>query len=104
MDPDQSLRRMVVPVSAEFERSRDESDAPRRGPRQSRTGPGPSVSGPRALLVTGFCSTHCRDRTRSRMVGKHEETLADRDRWERAIAYIENTPAVRDVRFPGVTR
>ena len=102
MDPDQSVRRMVVPVTAEFERSLDESDDP-LGEDHDSPVPGLVHRYPDRVLflVTGFCSTHCRYCTRSRMVGRHEEIHADRDRWERAIAYIENTPAVRDVLLSG---
>ena len=102
MDADQPLRRMVVPVTAEFERSRDESDDP-LGEDHDTPVPGLVHRYPDRVLflVTGFCSTHCRYCTRSRMVGRHEEIHADRERWERAIAYIENTPAVRDILLSG---
>lgn len=102
MDADQSLRRMVVPVTAEFERFRDESDDP-LGEESDSPVPGLVHRYPDRVLflVTGFCSTHCRYCTRSRMVGRNEEHHADRERWERAIAYIEKTPAVRDVLLSG---
>jgi lysine 2,3-aminomutase len=102
MDPDQPMRRMVVPVTAEFERSGDESDDP-LGEDHDTPVPGLVHRYPDRVLflVTGFCSTHCRYCTRSRMVGRHEEIHADRERWERAIAYIENTPTVRDILLSG---
>jgi len=102
MDPDQSLRRMVVPVTAEFERSDDESEDPLCEDHDSPV-PGLVHRYPDRVLflVTGFCSTHCRYCTRSRMVGRHEDHHGDRERWERAIAYIESTPAVRDVLLSG---
>jgi lysine 2,3-aminomutase len=53
------------------------------------------------FLVTGFCSTYCRYCTRSRLVGHRREHRFDHGQWERAIAYIETTPAIRDVLLSG---
>jgi len=103
MDSDQPMRRMVgsgggrsssAPETNRTIRSREDHDTP---------APGLVHRYPDRVLflVTGFCSTHCRYCTRSRMVGRHEEIHADRERWERAIAYIENTPTVRDILLSG---
>lgn len=51
------------------------------------------------FLTTSFCSTYCRYCTRSRMVGGHNEVLEPH--WKEAIAYIRNTPAIRDVIISG---
>jgi lysine 2,3-aminomutase len=82
MDADQPMRRMVVPVMAEFDRARDESDDPLAEDHDTPV-PGLVHRYPDRVLflVTGFCSTHCRYCTRSRMVGRHEEIHADRERW-----------------------
>jgi lysine 2,3-aminomutase len=53
------------------------------------------------FMVTDFCSTYCRYCTRSRMVGKSHDYCFNLDQWERAIKYIEATPAIRDVLLSG---
>jgi len=54
------------------------------------------------FLSTGFCSTYCRYCTRSRMVGGHgHERSHARPNLEKALAYIEATPEVRDVLISG---
>jgi lysine 2,3-aminomutase len=53
------------------------------------------------FLVTGSCSTYCRYCTRSRMVGGGGEYTFNLRQWEQALAYIEATPAIRDVLLSG---
>ena len=53
------------------------------------------------FLTTGFCSTYCRYCTRSRAVGGHKGLAPSKKRWEKAIAYIEAHPEVRDVLLSG---
>ena len=54
------------------------------------------------FLTTGFCSTYCRYCTRSRMVGEAGgEYQFSVPQWERAIAYIEAHPEIRDVLLSG---
>jgi lysine 2,3-aminomutase len=54
------------------------------------------------FLATGFCSTYCRYCTRSRMVGGHDsERNYARPNLEKALAYIESTPLIRDVLISG---
>jgi lysine 2,3-aminomutase len=53
------------------------------------------------FLVTKFCSTYCRYCTRSRLVGNGNHTFFNKVKWERAIAYIESSPMVRDVLISG---
>jgi len=101
-DPLQPLRRCVVPVSAECLRSPGEEDDP-LGEEADSPCPGLVHRYPdRALfLATGTCATYCRYCTRSRLVGRHGKTSMGRAAWEKAIAYIEATPAVRDVVVSG---
>ena len=100
-DPQQALRRTVVPVPDEDLRVFGESEDPLGEDRDSPV-PGLVHRYPDRVLflVTGFCSTYCRYCTRSRMVGHHGDDV-DMARWERAIAYIEGTPSVRDVLLSG---
>jgi lysine 2,3-aminomutase len=101
-DPHQPLRRTVVPVEGEYMRSPGEDDDP-LGEDADTPVPGLVHRYPDRVLflVTGFCSTYCRYCTRSRMVGKIGECRFNVDQWERAISYIEATPAVRDVLLSG---
>jgi lysine 2,3-aminomutase len=101
-DPLQPLRRTVVPVNAEYCRTNGEEEDP-LGEENDTPVAGVVHRYPdRALfMVTGFCSTYCRYCTRSRMVGNNKEFRFNQDQWEQAIAYIEKTPAVRDVLLSG---
>lgn len=53
------------------------------------------------FLVTSFCATYCRYCTRSRLVGKTGEYHFNTKQFERALAYLEATPEVRDVLISG---
>jgi lysine 2,3-aminomutase len=54
------------------------------------------------FLTTAFCSTYCRYCTRSRMVGETGgEYHFGYGQWERALAYIEAHPEIRDVLLSG---
>lgn len=101
-DPQQPLRRTVVPVLTETQRSAGESEDP-LGEDQDSPVPGVIHRYPdRALfLVTEFCSTYCRYCTRSRLVGKTHRMGFQKKQWDQAIAYIEATPAIRDVLLSG---
>jgi lysine 2,3-aminomutase len=101
-DPRQPLRRTVVPVLIENLQSAGESADP-LGEDHDSPVPGVIHRYPdRALfLVTEFCSTYCRYCTRSRLVGKHHRMGFQKKQWDRAIAYIEATPAIRDVLLSG---
>jgi lysine 2,3-aminomutase len=101
-DPFQPLRRTVVPVNAEYCRTSGEEEDP-LGEENNTPVPGVVHRYPdRALfMVTGFCSTYCRYCTRSRMVGNNGDSRFNEDQWEQALAYIERTPAVRDVLLSG---
>ena len=100
-DPQQPLRRCVIPVLSEFERTRGEADDP-----LSETGHGP-VEGivhrypDRVLLmVHDSCSTYCRYCTRSRVVG-HDEMCFAPNRLQAALQYLREHTEVRDVLLSG---
>jgi len=101
-DPQQPLRRTVVPVITENLQSPGESEDP-LGEDNDSPVPGVIHRYPdRALfLVTEFCSTYCRYCTRSRLVGKSHRKVFQKKQWDQAIAYIEATPAIRDVLLSG---
>ena len=101
-DPRQSLRRTVVPTPTENLWSPGESADP-LGEDHDSPVPGIIHRYPdRALfLVTEYCSTYCRYCTRSRLVGKCHRMVFQKKQWDQAIAYIEATPAIRDVLLSG---
>lgn len=101
-DPGQPLRRTVVPVLGEYERSRGESEDPLGEDAHSPV-PGLVHRYPDRvlLLVTNFCSVYCRYCTRARMVGSVGERSVKKTDIEAAIDYIARTPVVRDVLISG---
>lgn len=105
LDPDdagQALRRTVIPVTDEFRRAPDEADDPLGEDAHSPV-PGLVHRYPDRilLLVTNFCSVYCRYCTRARMVGHAGERSIRKTDLERALDYIEATPAIRDVLLSG---
>jgi lysine 2,3-aminomutase len=99
-DPDQPIRRAMIPVAAELLVSPGEAQDPLGEDSHS------PVKGlihrypDRVLfLVTDYCSSYCRYCTRSRMVGKRKS--AGKQQWQRAIDYIAAHPEVRDVLISG---
>ncbi|MEW5733664.1 MAG: KamA family radical SAM protein [Thermodesulfobacteriota bacterium] len=101
-NPDHALRRAVVPVSRELTMSFGEADDPLGEDGHSPV-PGLVHRYPDRVLflATGFCSTYCRYCTRSRLVGHGSKDTFLKGRWEKAIAYIAETPQVRDVLISG---
>jgi lysine 2,3-aminomutase len=101
-DSSQPLRRTVVPVTAEFTLSPGEAEDPLSEDHDSPV-PGIVHRYPDRVLflATDFCSTYCRYCTRSRMVGNGKGIPFDKGRWEKAMAYIESSPSVRDVLLSG---
>lgn len=95
------LRRTVIPTVHEFIKTPGEADDPLCEDRQTPV-PGLVHRYPdRALLLAlDFCSTYCRYCTRSRVVG-HGAIHPSRSRLEKAMDYIRNTPAIRDVLLSG---
>jgi len=102
IDPNQGLRRCVVPTLGEFEIGRGENEDP-LGEDSHSPVPGLVHRYPDRvlLLVTNFCSVYCRYCTRARMVGAGGERSVKKADIERALEYIEQTPAIRDVLISG---
>ena len=100
-DPNQPLRRTVVPTVREFVTLPCEANDPLGEEHQSPV-PGLVHRYPDRVLflLLDFCSTYCRYCTRSRVVG-HGALHAARARLEKAIDYIRRTPTVRDVLLSG---
>jgi lysine 2,3-aminomutase len=102
-DPSHPIRRTHIPVGGEYVRSPGEADDP-LGEDHDAAVPGLVHRYPDRVLflTTGFCSTYCRYCTRSRMVGEAGgEYSFSMPQWERAIAYIEAHPEIRDVLLSG---
>lgn len=99
-NPDQAIRRAMVPVASEFLVSPGEARDP-----LGEDGHSP-VKGivhrypDRVLfLVTDYCSSYCRYCTRSRMVGQRKK--GGIKQWQQAINYIARNNAIRDVLISG---
>lgn len=102
-DPAEALRRTHIPTGDEYLKTPGEADDP-LGEDHHAAVPGLVHRYPDRVLflATGFCSTYCRYCTRSRMVGDPDGDYSfDKRQWERAIAYIEATPQIRDVLISG---
>ncbi|MGA1867330.1 MAG: KamA family radical SAM protein [bacterium] len=101
-NPAHSLRRSVIPVCAEHSRTSSESDDPLSEDDHSPV-PGIVHRYPDRVLflVTNSCATYCRYCTRSRIIGMHTGSCFNPAQWEKAIAYIEKTPIIRDVLLSG---
>ncbi|MDL2269243.1 KamA family radical SAM protein [Desulfosarcina sp. OttesenSCG-928-A07] len=100
-DPDQPIRRTVVPTVQESIHTAGEADDPLGEDAMSPV-PGLVHRYPDRvlLLLSDFCSTYCRYCTRSRMMG-HAALYPNRSRLEQAFAYIEQAPSIRDVLISG---
>jgi len=101
-NPNQPLRRAVVPTTAEFIVSHGELEDP-LGEEDDSPVPGIVHRYPDRVLflVTDCCSTYCRYCTRSRMVGRSGKRHASMDQWEGAIEYIKANKSIRDVLISG---
>jgi len=100
-DPQQPLRRSVVPTILETRYSLGEADDPLGEAGQSPV-PGLIHRYPDRvlLLLADLCSTYCRYCTRSRMVG-HNAIHPDVQRLEQAFTYIREHEDIRDVLLSG---
>lgn len=100
-NPEQSLRKSVVPVFDEFLVHQGEASDPLS---EEHDSPVPNVVHrypDRVLfLVTGFCSTYCRYCTRTRMVAKDKCHIGVKA-WEAGLGYIEKHKEIRDVLISG---
>lgn len=104
IDPEDSadpLRRTMIPTTREFVHAPGEQADP-LGEEAHTPVPGLVHTYPdKALwLVTDRCATYCRFCTRSRRVGG-EGSLANRDAWEGALAYLRAHTEIRDVLLSG---
>jgi lysine 2,3-aminomutase len=102
LDPDDPMRRTMVPVTTEFTIGVGESHDP-----LNEDGCSP-VEGlvhrypDRVLfLVTSFCAVYCRYCTRSRLVGQTGEYHFNTKQFEAAAAYIRAHTEIRDVLLSG---
>ena len=100
-DPNCPLRRQVVPTTHELETSSCDMPDPLREDAQSPV-PGLVHRYPDRvlLMVTDQCASYCRHCTRRRLVGARLRKMGHAQ-MERALAYIAQTPAVRDVIISG---
>jgi lysine 2,3-aminomutase len=100
-NPEQPLRRSVIPVFDEFLVSPGEASDPLS---EENNSPVPNLVHrypDRVLfLVTGFCSTYCRYCTRSHMVAKDKCHIGIKA-WEPGLQYIRDHEEVRDVLISG---
>ena len=101
VDPNQPLRRSVIPTTGEFQRSCGEADDP-LGEDHDSPVPGLVHRYPDRvlLLATDFCSSYCRYCTRSRVVG-HGVLSPTGQRLEKALDYIRRCRSIRDVLISG---
>ena len=99
-DPQQPIRRTMVPTLNELLVSQGEEHDP-LGEDSHTPVPGLVHRYPDRVLflVTDYCSSYCRYCTRSRMVGRRKGHSLSR--WQKAIAYIAANPAIRDVLLSG---
>ncbi len=100
-DPQQPLRKTVIPTVSEFVRTPGEADDPLSEDAHSPV-PGLVHRYPDRvlLLALDYCSTYCRYCTRSRVVG-HGEITPNEARLEATFDYLRRTPTVRDVLISG---
>ena len=100
-DPDDPIRKQVIPTSAEmqpFTAMMEDSLA------EDRHSPVPGLvhryPDRVLMLVTTQCASYCRYCTRSRIVGDPGQTFS-RHEFEMQIEYLKRTPQVRDVLLSG---
>jgi lysine 2,3-aminomutase len=100
-DPDDPIRRQVVPTAAElvpFTSMMEDSLA------EDRHSPVPGLvhryPDRVLMLVTTQCASYCRYCTRSRIVGDPSATFS-REEFELQLDYLKRTPQVRDVLLSG---
>ena len=100
-DPQQPLRRTIVPTASEFTQTRGESANPLGEDHDSAT-PGMVHRYPDRvlLLALDFCSSYCRYCTRSRVVGQGD-IVPNEARLKQAFEYLRNHKEVRDVLISG---
>jgi len=100
-DPDDPVRKQVVPTSAEMvpftSMMEDSLSEDRHSPVPGLVHRYPDRV---LMLVTTQCATYCRYCTRSRIVGDPAATFS-REEFEMQLGYLKSTPQVRDVLLSG---
>jgi lysine 2,3-aminomutase len=101
-NPNDPLRRTMVPVADELTEQRGEAADPLNEDGDMAV-PGLVHRYPDRVLflVTSFCATYCRYCTRSRLVGKTGEYHFNKEQYQKAIDYIASKPQIRDVLISG---
>lgn len=100
-DPEQALRRSVIPTLSEFETQYGEADDPLAEDSSSPVEGLVHRYPDRALfLVSDHCAVYCRYCTRARVVGSGAMS-PNVKRWEGAFQYLEAHQEVRDVLISG---
>jgi lysine 2,3-aminomutase len=101
-DPNNRLRKSIVPTSQESNISFGETNDPLGEEAHRPVSTIVHRYPDRVLfLATGFCSVYCRYCTRSRLVGEGSELRVNLKEWEKGIEYIKNHREVRDVLITG---
>ena len=99
-NPNDPIRKMIIPVINEHAISPDERDDPLGEDHHKQVGCVVHRYPDRVLfLATKSCASYCRYCTRSRLVGKDES--CDFRSWELGFQYIENHQQIRDVLVSG---
>jgi len=100
LDPEQPVRRTVIPVTQEYVRDTCESDDPLGEEHDSPVEGIVHRYPDRVLfLVSNCCFTHCRYCTRSRII--YPSHGITQQRLEEGIEYVRHNSAVRDVLISG---
>jgi len=101
-DPEDPLRKTMLPVADEFFQSAGEADDP-LGEDAASPVPGIVHRYPDRVLflVTSFCAVYCRYCTRARLVSHTGEYHFNEAQYERALAYIREHKEIRDVLISG---
>jgi lysine 2,3-aminomutase len=101
-DPNQPLRRTVIPTLGEFHITQDERVDPLA---EDEDTPVPKLvhrySDRALLLAAGQCASYCRYCTRSRLIGMQNAKPATKSQLDTAIAYIKQNTNIRDVIISG---
>ncbi len=101
-DPTRGLRRTMIPVADEFMEEPSEAADPLAEDQDMPVEGLVHRYPDRVLfLVTSFCAVYCRYCTRSRLVGKTGEYHFNNAQFEKALAYIQAHPEIRDVLISG---
>lgn len=100
-DPDCPIRKQAIPTELELEEGLGDMNDPLHEEKDSPvTGLTHRYPDRVLLLLTDQCSMYCRHCTRRRLAGNTDQAYC-KEKMERAIMYIKNTPEIRDVLLSG---